>query len=300
MSQVEKQRAITVIQPNDWEQDQKVRQAINEVLSAYGDTVSVEAKAKSLYKFGRNRTVGTSWETVAEQQSTEANETFVSTNIIDSIVSSNAGDTQTITVEGHTIDASGNLTFVSQNIALTGQTPATLTTPLARATRAFVAPSGTFNSPPAALAGNVSVYDDTDGESSGVPTTASATKLLIIAGETQSEKAATSISQTDYWFIGYFAAGIGVSGGNAAIGVSGGNAARVTVRMETRDVPNGGVWRPMGVDVALVVGQPAPPVPFPALRIVPKNHDWRIVAKSDANTAEVFAEAGGVLAAVQS
>ena len=259
------------------------------IFSTYGDAVSVDAKNKQLSKFGQNLAVGTTYETVAELQSTESNETFVTTNIIDSIVSSSSSDTtQTIAIEGHTVDVSGNMTFVTQDAVLTGQTEVTLTTPMARANRAFVKPTGTFGSTPAALVGNVSIYDNTGGVSAGgVPTVASATKLIISAGEAQTAKAATTISKNDYWLITYFSAGIGNAGGNAA---------RVTVRMETRDIVNGGAWRPMSAEIVLVVGQNEQFITFPTPLIVPKNHDWRIVAKANSNTAEIFAQAGGVLA----
>lgn len=267
----------------------RISQAEAVVLSTYSDTVSVSQKNKNLNKFGTNTTVGTSFETVAQFQGTTANETFVSTNIIDSIVSSDAGDTQTIKVEGHTIDASGNLTFVVQDATLNGQTEATLTTPLARCTRMYVANSGTFDSPQSAIAGTVSAYDNTDGIASGVPSTAAATKCIIEAGFTQSEKCATAVSSTDYWFITDFEAGIGNSGGAAD---------RVTFRIEIRDVANGGVWRPLGRDIVVVVGQNGVSFKFDPLGIVPKNHDVRVVARSNASTAEVFAEIQGILAVV--
>ena len=43
-----------------------------------------------------------------EFQGTVVNETFVSTNLIDSVVSSNGADTQTVQIEGHTICALGD------------------------------------------------------------------------------------------------------------------------------------------------------------------------------------------------
>jgi len=268
-----------------------IAQAERVVLSTYGDTVSVEAKGKNLNKFGRNLSVGSSYETVAEFQGTVANETFVSTNLIDSVSSSSASDTtQTIRVEGHVIDGSGNLTFTAQEVALNGQTKVALPTPLARATRANVQPTGAFGSEPAALVGTVSVYDDTDGITAGVPNTDAAAKVLISAGESQSEKASTTISVGDYWFIKYISAGIGDAGSSANF---------VTVRMEARDVANGGAWRPMGKEVVLVPSQTGVSLTFDPLLIVPKNHDWRFRAKTDTNTAEVFAEAGGVLAVIQ-
>lgn len=268
-----------------------VRQAQNVIFSTYGDVVSVQEKKKNLNKFGRNATVGTSFETIAEFQSTESEETYVSTNLIDSISSSSTSDTtQTIVVEGHTIDGSGNLTFVVQEKALTGQTEATLTTPLARATRAYVKATGTFNSYPAALVGIVYIYDNTGGQATGVPTNASQTKLTIQAGETQSQKASTSISAEDYWLIESF---------GAAIGVAGGSATRVEVRMEIRDVANGGAWRPFTRRIELVVGGDGVYYQFDNYLIVPKNHDFRIRAKCNSATAEVVAEASGVLAIVQ-
>lgn len=79
-----------------------ITQAENVVKSTYGDTVSVEQKAKNLNKFGTNSSVGTSPETVAQFQGATANETYVSTNIIDSISSSDQTNDVgiTFTIEG--------------------------------------------------------------------------------------------------------------------------------------------------------------------------------------------------------
>ena len=266
-----------------------IGQAEAVVLSTYGDTVSVADKGKNLNKFGTNATVGNSFETVAQFQGSVANETYASTNSVLAIVSSNAADTQTIVIEGHTVDGSGNLTFTTQEATLTGQTPVVLATPLARANRAYVRASGTFNTYPADLSGTVSVYDSTDGETGGVPDTDSAVKLVIEAGFTQSEKCATSVSQSDYWFITSFAAGIGDAGGSAS---------RVTFRIEARDVANGGAWLPKGRDIVVNVDQNAGIEYLDPLIIIPKNHDVRVRAKTDSNTAEVFAEIRGVLAVI--
>ena len=270
---------------------QDIAQAERVVLSTYGDTVSVAAKAKNLNKFGLNDAVGTNWATVAQFQGSEINETFLTTNGIDAIVSSSGSDTQNITIEGHTIDGSGNLTFATQTVTLTGQTPVALGTPLARATRAFIAPSGAFGTTPAPAVGTISVYDDTDGATSGVPDTDAATKLIIDAGFAQSEKASTTISSGDYWFITNFSASV-------ADGTK--SATYVFFRMATRDVKNGGAWRPLGQDIVLRIGGDSPPpVTFQPFRIVPKNHDWVIAARTDSGAASVYAEAQGYLAAVQ-
>jgi len=267
-----------------------IAQAERVIFTTYGDTVSVFEKGKNLNKFGVNLTVGTSFETVGEMQGTEVHETFVSTNLIDSVVSSSASDTQTVTIQGHTVDVSGNLTFVSQTADLSGQTEVPLITPLARASRMYINASGTFDSPQAVPVGIISVYDNTDGETSGVPNTDASTKLLISAGESQTQKCSTSTASDEYWIITAIDAGIGNTGGNAA---------RVQIKIETRDIPNGGVWRPLGRELILVVGQNGVQVdPIPYL-IVPPSHDIRVVARTNSNTASVFAELRGMLASIQ-
>lgn len=270
-----------------------IGQAENVVFSTYGDRVSVEQKAKSLNKFGLNVAVGTSFETVGEFQGTTANETFTSTNSIDRVSSDNTTNNGTVLqIEGHTIDGSGNLTFVVQEATLgtPATTPVTLTTPLARATRIFVKASGTFNSPQSDVVGNVYVFDNTaaTGTTGGEPDVASATKVMLVDNN-QSQQCATSVSSEDYWFISSIDAGIGSAGGSAN---------RVLVRLEARDVANGGVWRQLGRDLTLDVDQNGVQQDESPYLIVPKNHDVRVRAKTDSNTASVFAEVRGVLAKV--
>lgn len=257
----------------------------------YGDTVSVFDKGKQLNKFGSNSAIANTFETVAQFQGATANETFVTTNIVDSVVSSSTSDTsQTITVEGHTVDGSGNLTFVSQDAILNGQNEVTLSTPLARCNRAFVKPTGTALTFPTALVGTVYVYDNTGGISAGVPVTAAATKCLILAGETQSKKCATAISSTDYWFLTEFFAGLISS--SASVN-------RVTFKVEMRNVASGGAWRPIGTEIVLNDSQNPQLVTFDPFLIIPKNNDVRVQAKLNSGTGAVFAELNGYLAGVQ-
>jgi hypothetical protein len=245
-------------------------------------------KPKRLTKFGRNLAVSTTPATIGEFQGATLNETFVTTNIIDSISSSSASDTtQTVVIEGHAIDVSGNLTFVLQEAILAGQTKVTLTTPLARATRAYVKPTGTFGSTPAALVGTVFIYDDTGGVGSGTPTVPAATKLLITAGNTQTQKCATAISKNDYWIITDFSTV--VSDVSKATGFT-------TVRMEIRDIVNGGAWRALGRNFIVFPQTAGVERKFNPPLIVPKNHDWRAIAFTDAATTAIDADAGGYLA----
>lgn len=169
-------------------------QAIRDIKGTYGDTVSVTKKRKSLLKFGKNLAASTSSETVWIQG---GNETYISTNGIDTMSSSDNGDDQTVTIEGHTISGS-NLTFVVQTATLTGHSKVTLSTPLARATRVYNTDDNLF-------AGDVYIYED-DTLTDGVPNTA--TKIHLKANGAQSFKASTALSSVDYWIISQFYCGV--------------------------------------------------------------------------------------------
>lgn len=276
--------------PFNVDDTERLRQAINVISSTYGDTVSIQSKAKNLTKFGRTSNADSGVATtIAQFQGSVVNETFVSTNIIDSVVSDSASDTETLVIEGHTIDGSGNLTFVSQEATLTGTTEVTLGTPLARANRAYVK-AGTFASPASDLVGNVYIYDNTDGISAGVPVTAAATKCMIVAGSNQTEKCATSISSADYWLINHI---------TVAIPAGAASTVNVEFNFEIRDVANGGVWLPLGVQISLRAGSQSVYQEIVGYEtIIPKNHDFRAVALSNTNNTEVLCDVSGVLAIV--
>ena len=267
--------------------------AENVIKEQYGDTVSVNAASENLNKFGRTSTnVGTTFATISEFQDAVTDETFATDNVVDSIVSTNAGDTQDIVVQGFTLDnTTGQLTKVTQTATLTGTTEVTLSTPLARVVRAYVGTTGTVLAEPAALAGDVTIYDNAGGITGGKPNVDAAVKLILFSGQTQSEKCATCTANNEYWIISALRAQVFAAANQTDF---------VTVRIETRDLVNGGAWRPLGGDVVAVPGAfPPPQTPFNPLRIVPKNHDVRAVAKTDAATAPVFAEIEGVIAEVQ-
>lgn len=154
--------------------DPQIAWALAAIQEQYGDIVSVDAKKKSLLKFGRNPAVGTSFETI---WNTGGDETYPTSNSIDKISSSNDGDTQEVVIEGHTIDSNGELTFVSQTKTLEGQTESALDTPLARCTRLYNNDSTNF-------AGTVYIYED-DTVTAGVPQTAAKIHLTVSAGKNQ-------------------------------------------------------------------------------------------------------------------
>lgn len=167
-----------------------ITRAVSQIRADYGHEVSIIEKNKTLLKFGRIDSLGTSFETIWVQG---GNETYATGNDIDSISSSNSGDTQTVTIEGHTISGS-DLTFVVQSVTLTGQTTATLSTPLYRATRMYNTGSSDF-------AGDIYVYESGGTVTNGVPQTSADIHLKCLIGSNQSLKCATATSSVDYWII---------------------------------------------------------------------------------------------------
>lgn len=165
-----------------------------EIFKRYGDDVSIFHTRESLHKFGRNDTIGTSEVTVMNLQGSETEETYATGNTIDKIVTDDATNTQVVSIEGHTIDGDNNLTFVAQNVTLTGLTAATLPTPLARVQRlenkgvAFAAAS------------NVFVYEDS-AITLGVPQDDSKVHLTVDAIDNQSIKGAVSTQSNEYLVI---------------------------------------------------------------------------------------------------
>ena len=136
-----------------------IKYAESVILSTYGDSVSVDRKSKVLIKFGRNEDIDTgSDETVWVLG---GHEVYQAGNTIDTVSSSSALDTGSVTIEGHTVDGNGDFTFVVQSATLDGQNKVTLTTPLARASRLYNTGSTDFN-------GSVYVYRDTS-ITSGTP-----------------------------------------------------------------------------------------------------------------------------------
>lgn len=257
-----------------------IGQAERVIKSTYGDTVSVAEKAKNLLKFGKNVDLDTGVkETI---WATGGNETYVTTNVIDTISSSDAGDTQEVTIEGHTVSgagASAQFTFVTQTATLNGQNKVVLDTPLARVSRL----ADNDNAP---FAGDIYVYED-DTLTGGVPDTASKIHITVLGsiGDTQSFKAATTFSNTDYFIC---------TGGFASVRRA--NTAVVDFVFEVR-LP-GKVFRPVSAITLNTAGVGFAQVDFKPYVIVPKNADIRVVATSSANNVQADASFQGYLAKV--
>lgn len=265
--------------------DPSLQFSINEVYSY--DGLTIHPKWKTLRKFGKTSDADASTKTtVATLGTGETNETFSTSNDINALVSSSGSDTGSITVEGHTIDASGNLTFVSQECVLTGQTPSSLSFPLARCTRLYRT-AGTFASPSVDLVGDVFAFTDSSDVTvtGGVPQTASTIKCRIVAGRQQSEKCATSISQTDYWI---------VKSVTGTVSRNAGNTVTADFDLEIRRL--GGVWLPAGIQmIARADSDPKEIVDLDPYIIVPRNSDVRLVATTNTDNTTVSGSVAGIL-----
>lgn len=246
-----------------------IAQAEREVLSTYSDTVSVADKGKSVLKFGRNGDLDTGTrETIWNQGD---NETYVTTNAIDTISSSNAGDSQEVSIEYHTVAGTGTssvFTFGTQTATLNGQTKVVLDTPGARVSRVL-------NTSSTAFAGDVYVYEDT-AISSGVPTDATKIHAKVSAGDDQTFKCATTFSGTDYAFITMVYASVKRS-----------TSAVIDFRLEVRTA--GGVFLPK-LEFSAVQSGGVSAVMLDPYIIVPKNADVRITGEP--NTNNTTADAG--------
>lgn len=253
--------------------DGRLVQSEREIQATFGDTVSIDRKAKSLLKFGRSAQLSTSG--LQTVWTVGGNEAYVSTNSISTISSSSASDTEVIRVEGHTVSG-GEFTFVVQNVTLSGQTKVTLDTPLARVSRIS-------NGGGTELVGRVVVYEDTT-ISGGIPSDATKMHIDIPLGFQQSLKSATTFSSQDYYIMtGFYGS------------VSAKTSAAVDFYIEIRE-PNG-VFLPMACFTASSTGGNSDISLDPAI-IAPKNSDLRIRCETQDNNAVVFGIFKGYLAKV--
>jgi hypothetical protein len=258
--------------------DGRLVQGEREVYSTYGQRVSTDAKAKSLLKFGKSGDLS-STAGLQTVWSVDGNETYISDNLIDRVISSSTSDTQEVTIEGHTIEGAGvdaKFTFVVQTATLSGQTPIALTTPLARVSRVN-------NNSSTEVVGVVSVYEDS-AVTGGVPNDVTKVHIDIPLGFQQSFKAATTFSNTDYFFLtGCYGA------------VSQKQTASADFYIELREV--GKSFRQIACLTASSTGG-AFNIEFDPAIIVPRNADVRVRCTTGTNNAVVFTNFRGYLAKV--
>jgi hypothetical protein len=206
-----------------------------------------------------------------------AHEVLAATNLIDTISSSSAADTQLVRIEGHTISGS-NLTFVVQTATLNGRNKVVLTTPLARA--AIVRNAGSTD-----FAGDIYVYEES-AITNGVPNVAAKVHLksTVTQGDNESDKCAASISSVDYWFLTTM---------QFAVLKKAAAFAEFSLQIKT----SGGVYITEETFSASNSSGTIS-VSFDPIIIVPPNADVRVTCIADAASTDVMADLSGVLATV--
>jgi hypothetical protein len=257
--------------------DGRLVQAEREIQATYGDVVSIDKKAKSLFKFGKTSPLSiNSFETI---WTVGGNEVYVSDNTITHISSSDTADTQEVTIEGHTISGTGfdqEFTFLSQSVTISGQTPVALTTPVARTSRMY-------NNNGQELLGRVVVYEDTPVVN-GIPSDETKIHIDIPQGFQSSFKAATTFSNEDYYVL---------TGSYGAVSLK--QTAAVDFYLELR-LP-GKTFRQAALFTASSSGG-AFNIEFDPSIIIPKNSDIRLRCESSSNNAVAFGVFRGYLAKV--
>lgn len=259
--------------------------AMVELRKSFGLAANEFAKGKTLRKFGRTTNADAGVKTtVGVFQGSEVNETYASGDTVDSIVSDSASDTGVVEVQGHTF-AGG---FVVQDATLNGQTPVTLATPLRTATRIKVK-DGTIAVPSVDLLGNVYVYDSAlaTGVTAGVPDVEAATKVMIVAGQSQSAKCASTISAGDVFVVTSVYAAIQR------------NNTSINADLDVEYRQRGGVWLPMGLEMSLRTASQSsidmPQRPYP---IILPDTDFRMVVTSDTANTSASGHINGVLLSI--
>lgn len=256
--------------------DGRLVQAQREIYRQFGEVVSVDAKAKSLVKFGKSGSLSTGY--LQTVWTVGGNETYVSTNSIDSISSSSALDTQEIYVEGHTVAGVGEdqqFTFVSFVVTLAGQNRVALPVSLSRV-------SAAYNNNGSPLVGRVVIYENTD-LTGGIPNGVSKIHIDIPAGFQESFKGAATFSNTDYYILtGGFGSVSSKIAGAADFYLEVRGPGKVFRQVAAVSASNNGPWT-VELDPAV---------------IVPKNYDVRIRVETSTNNLVVFGSFKGYLAKV--
>lgn len=257
------------------------RHAIERIKNDYGDDVYI--KPKALLKYGRNQDLDSGVSELVWEQG--GNETLPSDNVIDTISSSNAGDTQMIVVEGHTVSGS-NLTFVVQTATLNGQNQVTLSTPLYRSSRIYNATNTGDGNGAGDFLGNIYVYESGGTVTGGVPQDATKIHLFANSNGNQSNKCATSISSSDYWIVYSVTCGVKRSSGQTRV---------VDFTLQWRGLTN--VWRTLS-RLTASTNSGSVEITYDPPIIIPKNSDVRITGISSGDNTEVEASINGYLAQI--
>lgn len=201
----------------DYTRDYYVQHAIDVIEGQIG--LKCRVTARNVIRAGRtfNADSGIPTTVMTLPGDTQRHETLATGNTIDTISSSSASDTTDVLILGTTLDGTDYIRATPQIATLNGQNKVPLTTPLHRVT--ILRNDGAVD-----FVGNIFCYED-DTITAGVPDTDTKVKIMIVAGQNQSEKAAGSIAKNQCFIMTKFFAST-----NKDIGTS----AAVDVRFESK------------------------------------------------------------------
>lgn len=253
-----------------------ILRAVDEIARIWGDTVDVKVAADSKLKFGATDFVDSAVNTTLQWEG--GNETYVTSNIIDTISSSSTGDVGPVVVQGYIL-TNGLLSFFQQEVTLDGQNKVVLDTPVARVDRVY-------NSGSVDWGGDIYVYED-DTVTGGVPDTASKLHMHAPQLSNQSMKGAGTTGHDEYllitsWQSAVFRKKDGV----------------VDFGFYTREVgTTNKVFRlRMGTSASEASGGSV--LYLDPLFIVGKNHDYRMQGRAAVADTSAFGAVNGVIAKV--
>jgi len=266
---------MTYIPEQGLDGDPWINHAIRVIKEDYGVDVSLDSKDKNLLKFGRSEQIQTTKSTIMTLPTGIYNEAYLSSNLINTMSSSSAADTHDIILEGHTVDGSGDFTFVKQTLTGNGQNQVAFT-PLARVSRAYNA-NGTD------LVGTHYFYE-TDTDTAGVPDTGIKVHMMIAAGKNNSEKSSTTLDQDTFWIVTAFHGTVL-------------EKSDITGNFHIEFREKGSVFRELVDDGANGKGYSAH-ADFAPYLIIPANSDVRLRADSSLANKEFSGWINGVLAGI--
>lgn len=245
----------------------RIAHAQREIRTKYDHVVNFLDPARGINKFGRNRDINGTRETVWE---IGGDEVYQTSNTIDSIVADDAADTQQVFLEGFTVSGAGfsqKFTRVEQVVTLNGTTPVSLPIPLARAERMYNVGTADF-------AGTVYVYRSAGATViGGVPSPAGNLHLTMSDLDQQSFKAAITVPDETYFVMTTFEGSIRKT-----------TSAAVDIQIQTREV--GRVFRTryeisMTQATGTVEAYLDPPI------IVTPNSDVRLLGSASTTNVEI-------------
>ena len=179
--------------------EQWCNHAIKAISKKFKDNISMDLDRESFLQFGMNTDVDADVETNIDGLSPSVTQVAIlSTNLVDTLSTTDASFDGEIFIEGHRIDG-GELISEQQVVTADGQNKATLDPPLLFITSAENNDETLFSS----LTDKVIIYQDTD-ITNGVPDDETKVHLLFEALHRKSLRAAAAFAGNEYGLITHF------------------------------------------------------------------------------------------------